>query len=332
MSYTCKITVGDMGQNYDSAIARLKALGVEAVWDKSLKNSPDERKIAECCYGYDFVIAANERWGADALHACKDTLKLLVRYGIGADSVDVAAASANGIPVTILPGCNAKAVAEQAVALMLDCQRLISRQDREVRGGDYEVQTYLTHALYGKTVGLLGFGNIAKNVVLLLQGFGCRFIAYDVYEDHAFADQHDVRFAPAEQVLRESDIVSVHMPSTTQTHWFINRDTLAEMKRTAVLINTARGGLVCTRDLIEALRSGTIAAAGLDVYGDAGSGESVSPELTVLENVVLTRHSGANTYEALDHVTDCAIDAIDDFLHGRPLRGMLNPDALALHR
>ena len=147
---------------------------------------------------------------------------------MGADSVDVAAASANGIPVTILPGCNAKDVEEQAVALMLDCQRLVSRQDREVRGGDYEVQTYLTHALYGKTVGLLGFGNIAKNVVLLLQGFGCRFIAYDVYEDHAFADQHDVRFAPAEQVFRESDIVSVHMPSTTQTHWFINRDTLAE--------------------------------------------------------------------------------------------------------
>lgn len=331
MSYTCKITVGDMGQSFDSAIARLKAMGIDAVWDKSLKNSPDEKRIAEQCHGYDFVIAANERWGAEALHACKDTLKLLVRYGIGADSVDVTAASANGIPVTILPGCNAKAVAEQTVALMLDCQRLVSKQDREVRNGDYEVQTYLTHSLYGKTVGLLGFGNIAKNVVQLLQGFGCRFLAYDVYEDHAFADQYGVHFVSAEQVLCQSDIVSIHMPSTEQTHWFINRGTLAQMKRTAVLINTARGGLVCTEDLITALQNGVIAAAGLDVYGDAGSGEHVSPELTKLENVVLTRHSGANTYEALAYVTDCAIAAIDDFLHGRPLRGILNPDVYTPH-
>ena len=326
MKYKCILTVGDMGQNYDAAIAKLDEMGIEAIWDKELKNTADQVKIVEHCKDYDFVIASNEKWGETALEGCKDRLKLLVRYGIGADSVDVLAATKRDIPVTILPGCNALAVAEQAVVLMMDCLRKISQQDREIRAGNLEVQTYLTRSLCGKTIGLLGFGNIAKGVVTLLKGFHCQFLAYDIYHDEEFAAETGVRFASAEEVLQRSDVVSVHMPMTKATRHFINRKTLAMMKPESILINTARGGLVNLDDLIEALNSGVIASAGLDVYGDIGSKEEVPAVLMNLENVVMTRHSAANTYETIDHVTDVAIEAIGKFLKREPLEGILNPE------
>ena len=112
---------------------KLKNLGIEAVWDTRIKNTQDERLVADHCQGYDFVIAGNEKWGVDAIEGCRNSLKLLVRYGIGFDSVDIGAATRNGIPVAILPGCNAESVAEQAIALMLDVQRKISYQDRMMR-------------------------------------------------------------------------------------------------------------------------------------------------------------------------------------------------------
>lgn len=326
MAYKCILTMGDMGQNYDSAIARLADMGIDAVWDKGLKNTADQEQIVQHCKGYDFVIAANEKWGETALEGCKDSLKLLIRYGIGADSVDVHAASERNIPVTILPGCNALAVAEQAVALMIDCLRKVSQQDREIRLGNLEVQTYMTHSLCGKTIGLLGCGNIAKDVVRLLRGFHCKFLAYDIYPDETFSIEENVQYVSAEEVLRSSDVVSIHMPATEQTHHYINRKTLAMMKSESILINTARGELVNTDDLIEALNNGTIAAAGLDVFGDKDSKEEVPAVFMNVDKVVMTRHSGANTYEIIDHVTDMAIDAIDHFLKQEPLKGILNPE------
>lgn len=328
MDYRCKITIGEMGQNYEAAIERLKKLNIEAVWDKNLKNSQDENWIADCCKGYDFIIAGNEKWGETALKKCSSSLKFLVRYGIGYDSVDVPAATEYKIPVTILPGCNVASVAEQAVALMLDVQRKISWQDRKVRGGSYEVQTFLTHNLFGKTIGLLGLGNIAKNVVRFLSGFNCNFVAYDVYKDEEFAKQYSVTWGSFEDVISQSDIVTIHMPANAETYHVINKDTLSRMKKTAILINTARGSLVDTSDLIEALQQKTIAGAGLDVYEGENEGNTTIANLASLENVVLTTHTAAGTYETFDHMMDMAIDAIENYLNGKTIPGLLNPDVM----
>lgn len=328
MKYSCKITIGEMGQNYDSAIERLKKSDIEAIWDKGLKNSQDEKQIADHCKGFDFIIAGNEKWGATALKKCSPSLKFLVRYGIGYDSVDIQAASEHKIPVAILPGCNAESVAEQAVALMLDVQRKISWQDRSVREGSYEVQTFLTHNLFGKTIGLLGLGNIAKNVVRFLSGFHCNFIAYDVYRDQEFAERYSVKWGSFEEVISKSDIVSIHMPSNADTYHVINKKTLAMMKKTAILLNTARGGLVNTPDLIEALQNGVIAGAGLDVYEGENAGDNDIARLASLENIVLTKHTAAGTYETFEHMMNMAVEAIENFLNGKTINGLLNPDGM----
>lgn len=328
MKYNCKITIGEMGQSYSAAIEKLKSLGVEAVWDKRIKNTQDEHLLADHCHGYDFIIAGNEKWGAKAMEGCRDSLKLLVRYGIGFDSVDVGAATRNGIPVAILPGCNAEAVAEQAIALMLDVQRKISYQDRMMRDGDYSVQTFLTHNLFGKTIGLLGLGNIAKNVVRFLSGFHCSFLAYDVYRDEAFARKYGVRWGSFEEVLANSDIVSLHMPSNENTYHVINSDSLKKMKPSAILVNTARGGLVDISGLTEALRNGTIAGAGLDVYEGENDENSEMALLASLDNVVLTKHTAAGTYETFDHMMDMAIATIENYVTGQEMKGLLNPEAM----
>lgn len=328
MKYKCKITIGEMGQNYSEAIKKLESLGIEAVWDKELKNTQDENVIAEHCSGFDFVIAGNEKWGSKAIGKCKDSLKFLVRYGIGYDNVDVDTATKNGIAVTILPGCNACAVAEQTVALMLDVQRKISQQDRLIREGDYAIQTFLTHSLSGKTIGLAGLGNIAKNVVRFLSGFQCQFIAYDIYKDEKFAKQYDIQWCSLNEVLENSDIVSLHMPSNTDTYHIINKNTLKHMKSDAILINTARGGLVDTKDLITALKFGNIAGAGLDVYEGENQEDNEMIKLAMLDNVVLTKHTAAGTYETFDHMMDMAIEAIENYLKGYKIKGILNPEVM----
>ena len=324
----CAVTMGTQHQSYEEEFATMRRMGVELTWfETEIDGSPDPELVIRYCKGFDYVIAGGETWSRQVLQALRGQLKLLIRNGVGYDQVDVQAATELGIPVAIMPGANAGAVAELAVGMMLDIIRNISRINGMMHQGNSTDSYYATGSLWGKTVGLLGFGNIAKNVVKLLQGFDCRFIAYDIFHDEVFAAKYGVTFGTMEQVLAQSDVVSVHLPALPETHWIINRDTLAMMKPAAILINTARGALVCADDLAQALKEGRIAGAGLDVFeAERGDDRPMGCQFLGMENVILTPHVASATFEAYSAMMYRGIETIRCHMEGKPIPGLLNPD------
>lgn len=324
----CAVTMGTQHQSYEKEFAKMRELGVEPTWfETEIDGSPDPEVVIRYCKGFDYVIAGAENWSRQVLEALKGDLKLLIRNGVGYDQVDVQAATELGIPVAIMPGANAPAVAELAVGLMLDVIRNVSKMNAMMHQGNSKDSYYATSSLLGKTVGLLGFGNIAKNVVKLLHGFDCKFIAYDIFHDEAFAKQYGVTFGSVEDVLRESDVVSVHLPAMPETHWFINRDTLAMMKPSAILINTSRGALVCADDLAEALKEKRLAGAGLDVFeAERGDSRPMGHQFLGMDNVVLTPHVASATFEAYSMMMYRGIETIRCHMEGETIPGLLNPD------
>ena len=231
-----------------------------------------------------------------AMIAAAARLRLIQKIGVGVNTIDLEAARARAIPVCNLPGTNARAVAELTLALMLATLRRLTRFDAALRGGvwsDPVMQDGLGE-LGGRTVGLVGYGAISRLLAPVLVALGCR-IVYTARsrKTDAVGEQRSLG-----ALLRESDLVSLHVPLTSQTEKLINAAALAEMRPGAVLINTARGGLVDQAALIEALRSGRLAAAGLDVFADEppAAGEA----LLSLPNVVVTPHIGWLTTTTFD--------------------------------
>lgn len=324
----CAVTMGTQHQSYEKEFDDMRKIGVEPTWyETEINGSTDPELVIRYCKGYDYVIAGGEVWNRQVLEAVKGDLKLLIRNGVGYDKVDVQAATELGIPVAIMPGANAGAVAELAVAMMLDVIRNVSKMNAMMHQGNSTDSYYSTNSLWGKTVGLLGFGNIAKNVVKLLQGFDCKFVAYDIFHDEAFAKQYGVTFGTMEEVLRESDVVSVHLPALPETRWTINRETLAMMKSSAILINTSRGALVCADDLAAALKNKQIAGAGLDVFeGERGDDRPMGYQFLGMDNVILTPHIASATFEAYSVMMYRGIESIRCHMTGEPIPGLLNPD------
>lgn len=325
---TCALTMGTQRQTYDQEFADMRKIGVEPTWFQTeVDATMDPEVVIRYCKGFDYVIAGGETWNRQVLEGVKDSLKMLVRYGVGYDHVDLQTATELGIPVAIMPGANAGAVAELAVGMMLDLTRHISQINGMMHQGNSKDSYFITHSLWNKTIGLLGFGNIAKNTAKLLQGFDCRILAYDVYQDKEFAQKYGVEFVSLEEVLRQSDVVSVHLPALPETHHTINRETLAMMKPNAILINTSRGGLVCTEDLAEALKNGTIAGAGLDVYEtERGDSRPMGHQFAGMDNVILTPHVASATFEAYSVMMYRGIESIRCHMEGKPIPGLLNPD------
>jgi phosphoglycerate dehydrogenase-like enzyme len=217
-------------------------------------------------------------------------LRLIQKIGIGVDTIDLDASRAHGIAVCNMPGANARAVAEMSLLLMLACLRRLPVLDRAVREGrGWHLDSDLRESfgeLAGRTVGLIGFGAIPAILAPALAALG----AVVIYTATKAKPEVTARFVPLNDLLREADIVSLHVPLTEKTADMIGADEIAQMKPRAILINTARGGLVDQPALVAALRSGPLSAAGLDVFAD----EPIPPSepLLTLDNVVLTPHLG----------------------------------------
>ncbi len=238
----------------------------------------------------DAIISGTEPYTRAMLEKAPKTLKVISKHGVGIDNIDLEACRERGITVCNTPGANAVAVAEAALGLMLSVLRKIPYSDRMIRSGNWKRPE--GNLLKGALVGVIGMGNIGKNVITRAEAFGARFMAYDPFFDEAFAAAHAVERASMEDILKKADIVSLHVPSTPETRGMINRDTLRQMKPNAVIINTARGELINEDDLAKALREGVIAGAGLDVFTKEPLTES---PLFALDNTVLTPHMAGNT-------------------------------------
>jgi len=279
-----------------------------------------EDELLSVLDGVSASVAGSEPYTERVLSA-HPQLKVIARVGVGYDAVDVEAATRRGVAVTIAPGTNQDAVAEHAFALMLGLAKDVIRGHLGVKGGGWPRGTTLP--LRGRILGIAGLGRIGKAVALRGEAFGMRLLAYDPVPDTAFAAAHRIPLVPFEQLLRESDYVTLHLPATPQSRYLINKQTLALMKPTAFLINTARGAVVNEADLLEALKAGRLAGAGLDVFEQEPPGKH---PLFELDNVLLTPHSAGGDVQSRDDMARSAAEAIVSLSRGEwPVAKIVNP-------
>lgn len=241
----------------------------------------------------DGVIAGLDEFGEKVLKS-SNRLKVISRYGVGIDNIDMEAAKRLGIFVINTPDVNTQAVADLTFGLILSVSRKIPQSHQSTRKGRWE--RFIGREVYGKRLGIIGLGRIGKAVANRAKGFGMEIIAYDVQRDESFAETLGIKFLPLDDLLMEADFVTLHCGLNPQTKGLIGPRELGLMKETAYLINTARGELVDERALYEALKEGKIAGAGLDVYEQEPPLES---SLLCLENAVTTGHIAAYTDEAI---------------------------------
>jgi D-3-phosphoglycerate dehydrogenase len=241
------------------------------------------------------------------------SLKLIQRFGSGYDNVDVQAATQRGIYVANAP-LNSDSVADLTMGLMLALLRHIPRADAAVRRGIWRL--WIGHELAGKKLGVLGLGTIGKKVAQRAKAFEMTVLAYDPCPDYSFAQSYDVILMSREELLKTADIVSLHLPLTPETRFSFGEAELKMMKRSAYLINTARGGIVDQQALIRALHEGWISGAALDVF--SVEPPNIDDDLLKMENVVLTSHIGGATFEALDRMVKVTIENCLRILRGEP--------------
>ena len=246
-------------------------------------------------------IFVNDTADAAVIDAMVDNgVKLLALRCAGFNNVDLKAAKGK-LPVVRVPAYSPYAVAEYSLALMLSLNRKIHRAYWRTRDGNFSLNGQMGFDMHGKTIGIIGTGKIAKILIRLLKGFGMRILAYDLYPDMKFAGEEGISYVSLDELYRESDIISLHCPLTDQTKYMIDKDSIDKMKEGVMIINTGRGQLINTNDLIEGLKEKKIAAAGLDVYEEEGEyfyedksdkiiDDDVLARLLSFNNVIVTSH------------------------------------------
>jgi len=270
-----------------------------------------EAQLREVLPKVDAMLAGSELITA-ALLDLAPRLRAIARTGVGYDAVDVAAASARGIAVTITPGANQESVAEQTFSLLLALARNIVNNDRTIRGGGWS--RALVQPLRGKTLGLVGLGRIGRAVASRAIAFGMRVVAFDPVSSPEVDTQLGISRRTFEELLAESDVVSLHLPLVPTTRGLINRETLAKMRPGSYLINTSRGGLVVEADLAESLASGHLGGAGLDVFNSEPP-EPGNP-LLALPNTVLSPHLGGIDLKGMADMGEMAARCIVTLYQG----------------
>lgn len=266
----------------------------------------EQKELIRDAYG---IIAGTEKYDREMMEGCEQ-LKIVTRFGVGTDNFDLQAMRDMGIQVGVISNCNA--VAEFALTLILAAMKNLPRYDSAVRQGKWS--RFQMRELSGKTVGLVGFGRIGRRLAELLAGFHVTILAYDPYMNEEAAKERGVESVNFEELLKRSDVVSLHLPATKENEHLINAETIGKMKDGAYLLNTSRGILVDEKALYEALVSGKLSGAGLDVYEK----EPVTEDnpLFQLENTVLAPHVSALTYETNYNGGIICAESIIRVLHG----------------
>jgi D-3-phosphoglycerate dehydrogenase len=292
-----------------AAVAIFRDRGLEVEFQPGL--GKDKEKLAEVINGFDgLAIRSATKVTAKILERAQ-SLKVIGRAGIGVDNVDIPAATARGIIVMNTPFGNSITTAEHAITLMLSLARQIPEADASTRAGKWEKNKFLGVEIFGKTLGVVGCGNIGSIVADRALGMKMKVVAYDPYLSDDRALDIGVEKVELEELLRRADFITLHTPLTDKTRNIINADSLKLTKKSLRLVNCARGGLVDETALFEALSSGRIAGAALDVFVTEPATES---PLFKLPNVVCTPHLGASTTEAQENVALQIAEQMSDYL------------------
>ncbi len=320
---TFKVVVTDLGYpNYDSERQQVDSIDGELF-------------LAECETAEDVTEATRDADGvlnrvAPVTAAVIEQMarcKVIARYGIGVDNVDVEAATRKGIVVANVPGYCLEEVSDQALALMLSAWRKVVSHDKAVRKGAWDISFRdPVYRLKGRTLGLLGLGAIARRLVEKVAGFGFRTIAHDPYVSAEVASELGVELVDLDTLFRESDLLSLHAPATHETRHIVNKERLGQMKETTVLVNTSRGPLIDEVALIEALKAKRIAAAALDVYEQEPP--DTNSELFQLDNVIVTDHAAWYSEDSLAELQRRTAAAVCAVLSGKRPESPVNPEVL----
>ncbi len=313
------IAAPDFGRTGDEALRLLREANCAIIPNPNNTKLTEDALIA-LIVDADAIIAGTEPITARVLDAAP-RLKVIARRGVGVDSVDVAAATARGIPVAITAGVLTDAVADHAMALILSVARRIPHLDRLVKTGGWDRAP--TVDVNGKTLGIVGFGTIGRAVARRAAGFGMRMLAFDIAPNAAAAASLGVTLCDLETLLGESDFVTLHVALTPATRGMINDAALRQMKPTAFLINTSRGAVVDEAALLQTLREGRLAGAGLDVFHEE---PTRNLDLVRLERVVATPHVASHTAETLARMERSCAEAVLAAVRGERPAHIVNPE------
>ncbi|WP_124727296.1 phosphoglycerate dehydrogenase [Staphylospora marina] len=248
-------------------------------------------------------------------------LKVIARAGVGVDNIDVNAATRRGIIVVNAPDGNTVSTAEHTFALLISMARNIPQASRSLLHGEWKRKEFTGVELSGKTLAIVGMGRIGSELAVRAKAFRMRVIAHDPYLTEERADKLGVEIVPFDEAVRQADFLSVHTPLTKETRHLINRDVLARMKEGVRIINCARGGIIDEEALLEAIRSGKVAGAALDVFEKEPPGDH---PLLKLRQVVATPHLGASTVEAQQNVAEDVAEEVLNILRGKPFKNAVN--------
>ena len=259
----------------------------------------------------DAAVVGVDRWDETIFQKAVN-LKALARFGVGVDNIDLNAAIRHNIAVYNTPGINSSAVAEQTVALMLSLLRRVPELNRDVRDGKWTRPMF--HELKGMTVGLLGFGSVARQVAIRLSGFGPRLLAYDLYPNEEQAEALGVIMTDLSAIFREADIISIHLPASPDTEHLTSSDAIRMMKAGVYLVNTARGKIVDETAVEEAMTEGKIAGFATDVFEQEPV--NIRHPLFSHRNYIATPHVSAETYENCEQTGIVTAKEIIGYLSG----------------
>lgn len=289
------------------------------IYDIRYATSYDRQEQLDLAADADFIWAGGSLLDAEMIEKAPK-LKVIHKSGIGVDKIDLNAARAKGVKVYITAGANAVPVSEMALMLMMAVLRRFVYTDTSLRKGQWPKKELggVSQHLSGKTVGIVGMGNIGKNLVKLLKGFDCKNFYYDVCRlTPEFERSLGITYKSLEELVKNSEVISLHIPLTPETKNMINANIFAMMSRNTILVNTARGGVVDEQALIEALQKGTIAGAGLDVF----TMEPIDPNnpLLAMDNVVVSPHVAGSTLNTMPVRAKHIAKNLDAFLNGREI-------------
>lgn len=313
-------------KNYDRESFQAALENFPGVEIEFIKPDLDPRTAA-LAEGFDAVCAfVSSDVGSRSLEILHEKgIRLVLLRCAGYNNVDLETAKKYNICVMCVPGYSPEAVAEHAMALALACNRRLYKAYNKVRENDFSLSGLMGFNFYGKTAGIIGTGKIGAAMCRICRGFGMKVIAYDVYENEALKDF--VEYVSLEQLLSDSDVISLHCPLMDSTYHMINIDTIQQMKDGVILVNTSRGALVKTDDLVEGIRMHKFAGVGLDVYEEETNNvfedrsdeileHSTTARLLSFPNVMITSHQGFFTSEALTAIASTTLQNAMDFEQG----------------
>ena len=299
---------------------RLKATGAEIVTARGPLNEADTLALVGDVDGF---ICGDDAITRAVLEKARPRLKVLSKYGIGVDKIDVAAATDLGLPVTFTPGVNHTTVAEHCFALLLALVKNLVPEVDITRAGKWK--RLIGHEIMGQTLGIMGLGRIGKEVAIRARAFGLKLIAYDIYWPEEFATEYGIERAASPRLLfQQADIISLHTNLSPETRGMINADSIGQMKRGVVILNCARGELVETPDMVAALATGQVGGYGTDVL-DVEPPPADHPLLNS-PNCLVTPHIGSRTYESVQRQAGAAVENLVRVLDGQEPLAQVNPE------